>query len=50
MLKGLVSLKNLVIHRYWSIDDLRIYRESSNGIEFVEKYVSEVLDYVSKDP
>ena len=30
----LVSLRNLIVHRYWAVDDLKIYESAkSNGVE-----------------
>ncbi|MEM2186698.1 MAG: HepT-like ribonuclease domain-containing protein [Thermofilaceae archaeon] len=43
----LASLRNQVVHRYWAIDDLRIYREArEGGIEAVERFIKEVEEYV----
>ncbi len=45
----LASLRNMVIHRYWEVDDLRIYREAkSGGLEAVRSFVREVKAYLSK--
>jgi len=49
-MKNLVALRNIVVHRYWEVDDTRIYRGSFNGVSIAENYIREVLDYVSKDP
>ncbi len=48
----LTSLRNQIVHRYWTIDDLRIYKEAKeNGLEAVERFIKEVTDYVkTKDP
>ncbi len=48
---SLASLRNMIVHRYWGIDDARIYREArGSGISIIEKFIKEVEDYVSKDP
>lgn len=48
---SLASLRNMIVHRYWDIDDARIYREArSGGVEVIEGFVREVRDYVAKDP
>ncbi|MCD6488482.1 MAG: DUF86 domain-containing protein [Desulfurococcales archaeon] len=45
----LVGLRNLIIHRYWDIDDQRIYMEAySNGFSIVEKYLEEVERFAFK--
>ncbi len=48
---SLASLRNMIVHRYWGVDDVRIYREAKeNGISVIEKFIGEVENYVSKDP
>ena len=43
----LVSLRNLVVHRYWVIDDVRIYKDAKGeGIKVLENFISEVMEYV----
>jgi len=43
----LVSLRNLIVHRYWVVDDLKIYESAkSNGVENIERFVEEVSRYV----
>lgn len=48
---SLASLRNMIVYRYWGIDDARIYREArSDGVDVVEKFIREVEGYISKDP
>lgn len=48
---SLASLRNMIVHRYWGVDDARVYRGAKyGGIDVVEKFIKEVMDYVSKDP
>ncbi len=48
---SLASLRNMIVHRYWDIDDARIYRETKEGgIDIIERFVVEVERYVSEDP
>ena len=43
----LVSLRNLIVHRYWAVDDLKIYESAkSSGIENIERFIEEVSRYV----
>lgn len=43
----LASLRNLLIHRYWDIDDIRIYREAKrNGIMSIRRFIEEMRRYV----
>ena len=47
----LASLRNMIVHRYWSIDDARIYRKAKgNGVGVVKRFIEEVGKYISKDP
>lgn len=41
----LVFLRNMIVHRYWGVDDARIYKEAGNISEFVEEFIREVLEY-----
>ncbi|MEM0024308.1 MAG: DUF86 domain-containing protein [Thermofilaceae archaeon] len=42
-LRRLVGLRNILVHRYWSVDDARIYKEAKEGgINVVRKFVNEV--------
>ncbi|ABN70652.1 protein of unknown function DUF86 [Staphylothermus marinus F1] len=50
-MKSLAFLRNMVVHRYWNVDDEKIYLEAkSNGIQIIEKFIEEVRSHVSKDP
>ncbi len=43
----LVGLRNIIVHRYWSVDDMRIYDNAKrSGVGAVEKFIKEVLNYV----
>ena len=46
-MRRLIGLRNIVVHRYWIVDDARIYDEAiENGLSIVEKFVKEVEKYV----
>ncbi|RLE97641.1 MAG: hypothetical protein DRJ63_08890 [Thermoprotei archaeon] len=48
-MENLAKLRNLIIHRYWEIDDSRIYKEAKgSGLKVVEDFVKEVEEYVSR--
>ncbi len=48
---SLASLRNMIVHRYWGVDDARIYTEAkNNGIKTIKNFLKEVDEYVSKDP
>jgi len=43
----LVSLRNLIVHRYRVVDDLKIYESAKNsGVESIERFIEEVSRYV----
>jgi len=48
----LAGLRNLIVHRYWVINDLRIYEEAMRGgIRVLEEFISEVSRCVeAEDP
>ncbi len=47
----LASLRNMLVHRYWEVDNLRLYEEArGGGIEAIESFLEEVRAYISKDP
>ncbi len=45
----LASLRNLLVHRYWNIDDARLYRETGENLSLVERLVEELERYVEAD-
>ncbi len=48
----LASLRNIIVHRYWTVDDLKIYEEAKKGgVEVLRKFIQEVKQYIeTKDP
>ncbi|RLG44183.1 MAG: hypothetical protein DRN90_03205 [Thermoproteota archaeon] len=44
-----ISLRNMIIHRYWEVDERRLYRESKESIGLIKKFIEEVKNYASKD-
>jgi len=39
----------MIVHRYWRIDDTRIYREArGGGIDVIRRFIAEVQKYVSE--
>jgi len=48
--RRLVGLRNLIVHRYWTVDDARIYKEAKgNGLRVIREFVNEVRKYVEKE-
>ncbi len=47
-MKALARLRNLIIRRYWEVDDARIYREArENGLDVIRRFVEEVRKFAS---
>jgi len=45
----LARLRNLIVHRYWDVDDVRVYVEIKEvGIELVKRFIREVEEHVSR--
>lgn len=45
--EGLIRLRNIIIHRYWEVDDRRIYEEArGSGVESIKSIVKGLMDYV----
>lgn len=47
-IEKLVRLRNLIVHRYWEVDDSRIYKEARGGLQVVKKFIEEVEAYVHR--
>ena len=49
-LKRLVALRDILVHKYWSVDDSRIYDEATgNGVGTIEEFIREIKDYISRE-
>jgi uncharacterized protein YutE (UPF0331/DUF86 family) len=48
-LSGLIGLRNLLVHRYWSIDDRRVYDSTKDGFYRVDKYLEAVKEKYAVD-
>ena len=47
-MRKLVGLRNLVIHRYWEVDDGRIYDEGRGSrLEVIRRFIEEVEAYLA---
>ncbi len=51
-MERLAALRNMIVHRYWTVDDARVYREAKEGgLEAVRAFIEEVRRYgETKDP
>ena len=51
VLARLASLRNMLIHRYWRVEDDRLYRETRKGLEVVDRVLEALKRYVeTSDP
>ena len=51
VLAGLASLRNMLVHRYWRVDDARLYRETRKGLKVAERVVEALKRYAeARDP
>ncbi len=45
----LARLRNLIVYRYWEVDDRRLYREvKEKGLELIRRFVKEIERYASR--
>ncbi len=48
-MEKLVRLRNMIVHRYWDVDDSKIYRDArENGLGVIRNFVFEVEKYVTR--
>jgi len=47
-MRKLAGLRNLLVHRYWEVDDGRIYDEArAGGLELIREFMREVRAYLA---
>ncbi len=45
----LARLRNILVHRYWEVDDIRIIREAqNNGIESIRRAIDDIRKLISE--
>ncbi len=45
--RALVGLRNLLVHRYWDVDDARLYREAKrSGLGIIRGFIDEIRRYL----
>jgi len=47
-LNDLISLRNLIVHRYWKIDDKKLYTHAINDVEDLLMFLKEIDEYIVK--
>jgi len=47
--RTLVGLRNLLVHRYWDVDDARLYREAKrSGLGIIRGFIDEIRRYLKE--
>jgi uncharacterized protein YutE (UPF0331/DUF86 family) len=47
-LRKLASLRNILIHKYWEIDDRKIFGSAKENIEDFEQYLREINQFIKE--
>jgi uncharacterized protein YutE (UPF0331/DUF86 family) len=48
-LKKIASLRNIVIHKYWEIDDRKVFKSAKENIEDFEEFLRQINKFI-KNP
>ncbi len=48
-LSGLIGLRNLLVHRYWTVNDRRVYDSARDGFYGVDKFLETVMEKYAVD-
>jgi uncharacterized protein YutE (UPF0331/DUF86 family) len=47
-LKKAASLRNIIIHKYWAIDDLKVFKSAKENIGDFEKFLKQINTFIGK--
>ncbi|NCO68354.1 MAG: hypothetical protein COY75_08530 [Nitrospirae bacterium CG_4_10_14_0_8_um_filter_41_23] len=47
-LKKLASLRNIIIHKYWNIDDRKVFKSSKENIGDFEEFLRQINKFIKK--
>ncbi|MDI7267215.1 MAG: DUF86 domain-containing protein [Myxococcota bacterium] len=47
--RGLAGVRNLVVHRYWEVDDTRLRREIGTALPLIEAFLAQVGSFIGAD-
>lgn len=47
-LKKLASLRNIIIHKYWEIDDRKVFKSTKENIGNFEEFLREINEFLKK--
>ncbi|RLF10221.1 MAG: hypothetical protein DRJ69_03420 [Thermoprotei archaeon] len=48
-LSSAARLRNLLVHRYWTIIDEKVYEDAKAGLEDFKRYIFEIREYLSEN-
>ena len=48
-IRRFIALRNIVVHRYWEIDDYKIYMNVKKNFRKLKELLNKVLTYVEKE-
>jgi len=47
-LKKAASLRNIIIHKYWAIDDLKVFKSAKENIGDFEEFLEQINTFIGK--
>ncbi len=47
-LKKLASLRNILIHKYWEIDDRKVFKSAKDNLGDFEEYLKQINKFIKK--
>jgi len=47
-LKKIAGLRNIIIHKYWQIDDRKVFKSTKENIGDFEEFLRQINDFISK--
>jgi uncharacterized protein YutE (UPF0331/DUF86 family) len=45
-LKKIASLRNIIIHKYWEIDDKKVFKSTKENIKDFEEFLREINEFI----
>jgi len=47
-LKKLASLRNILIHKYWEIDDRKVFQSAKENMGDLEEFLRQIMSYLKQ--
>jgi uncharacterized protein YutE (UPF0331/DUF86 family) len=47
-LKKIAGLRNIIIHKYWQIDDRKVFKSTKENIGDFEEFLRQINDFINK--